>query len=130
MVSETPDHLALGEIGQIAVTAHDLERAIAYYRDTLGIPFLFEAPGMAFFQCGSVRLMLAVPEPEHDHPSSILYFRVPDVERAFRELEARGADFVAPPRAVHRTESAELWMAFFRDTEGNTLALMAEKEQA
>lgn len=128
MVSETRE-LMLDDVGQIAITAHDLERATAYYRDTLGIPFLFSAPGMAFFQCGSVRLMLAVPEPEHDHPSSILYFRVEDVEQAHRILAARGTAFVAEPRVVHRTQSADLWMAFFRDPEGNTLALMGEKER-
>jgi methylmalonyl-CoA/ethylmalonyl-CoA epimerase len=127
MVSETRE-LRLEDIGQIAVTAHDLERAVAYYRDTLGIPFLFEVPGMAFFQCGSVRLMLAVPEGEHAHPSSILYFRVDDVERAHAVLARRGAAFVAEPRIVHRTDESELWMAFFRDSEGNTLAVMAEKE--
>lgn len=128
MVSDTRQ-LALDDIGQIAVTAHDIERALTFYRDTLGIPFLFEAPSMAFFQCGGIRLMLAVPEPEHDHPSSILYFRVADVEEAHRTLAARGVAFVTPPRAVHRTETTELWMAFFRDPEGNTLALMGEKER-
>lgn len=119
----------LGPIGQIAMNAHDLPRAVRYYREALRLPLLFEAPPkMAFFDCGGVRLMLSLPETaEYDHPGSILYFKVPDIEAAHRELEARGVEFAGPPHLVARMPDHELWMAFFPDTEGNTLALMSER---
>lgn len=117
----------LAEIGQVSVPVRDLERATAFYRDTLGVPFLFAAPGMAFFDCAGVRLLLALPEqPEEAHRSSILYFRVGDIRRAHRRLAEHGVTFEGEPHVVHRTESYELWMAFFRDSEDNVHALMSE----
>lgn len=122
----TPD-VRLSEIGQIMVTARDLPRAIGFYRDTLGIPFLFEAPGMAFFQCGPVRLMVGIPSGiETDHPSSILYFRTSDIAAAYAALAARGVTFVLAPQIAHRAPGLELWLAFFKDSEENTMALMSE----
>lgn len=119
---------SLGAIGQIAVNVRDLERAVGFYRDTLGLPFLMEAPGMAFFDCGGTRLMLGLPESdEYDHPASILYFRIADIETAHRELAGRGVEFRREPFLVARMPDHELWMAFFRDSEGNTMALMEEK---
>lgn len=118
----------LASIGQIAVRATDLPRATAFYRDALGLPFLFEAPGLAFFQCGGVRLMLSGAEsPEFDHPASILYFDVADLDAAFEALTARGVPFRDRPHPVHQTPERALWMAFFDDSEGNTFALMAWK---
>jgi methylmalonyl-CoA/ethylmalonyl-CoA epimerase len=116
-----------GDIGQVAMRARNLDRAVAFYRDVLGMPFLFQAPpGLAFFRCGQVTLMLSRPEaPEHDHPGSVLYFRMPDIETAYRRLTEDGVAFSGPPHAVHREPGRELRMAFFTDTEGNTLALMA-----
>lgn len=116
-----------GDIGQVAMRARDIDRAVAFYRDVLGMPFLFQAPpGLAFFRCGPVMLMLSRPEAsEQDHPGSVLYFRMPDIEAAFRRLTERGVSFSGPPHAVHREPGRELRMAFFTDTEGNTLALMA-----
>ncbi len=124
----TSEHIGLGTIGQIAVNAHDLERAVRFYRDTLGMRLLFEAPPkMAFFDCDGVRLMLSLPEtPEFDHPSSILYFKVDDIEAAHAALAGRGVGFENGPHLVHKAETHELWLAFFRDTEGNFLALMSE----
>lgn len=120
--------LRLSSIGQISMTAHDLPRAKAFYRDVLGLPFLFEAPpSMAFFDVGGIRLMLGVPEsPAFDHPGSILYFRVEDIHGSYRELERRGAELVHEPRLIADLDSHELWLAFFEDTEGNHLALMSE----
>ncbi len=122
--------LSLSEIGQVSINVHDLERATDFYRDLLGMHHLFSAPPkMAFFACGGVRLMLAVPEQEEfDHPASILYYRVHDMEAAYRTLVARGVRFEGEPHAVHRTDTHELRMAFFRDSEGNLLALMSEVE--
>jgi methylmalonyl-CoA/ethylmalonyl-CoA epimerase len=121
----------LVRIGQIAVNAHDVDRAVAFYRDRLGLPLLFQVPKMAFFRCGDVRLMLGVAEePEFDHPASILYFAVGDIAAAHQTLVGRGVEFRHEPRIVHRAADHDLWLAFFRDTEGNTLALMSEAPKA
>ena len=118
----------IDSIGQIAITAYDTKRAAAFYRDVLGLRLLFEAPpNLAFFDCGGVRLMLSPPTPEHDHPSSILYFRVSGIEDAAARLESAGAVIVEPPHLIAKMPDHDLWIFSFRDTEGNTLALMEEK---
>ena len=125
MTTETT--LGLSRIGQIAINVHDLGRATAFYRDVLGMKFLFEVPKMAFFDCGGVRLMLGLPETaEFDHPASIIYYRVEDIESAHRTLMARNVPFEAAPHIIARMPNYDLWMAFFRDPEGNLLALMSE----
>jgi predicted enzyme related to lactoylglutathione lyase len=126
MTAASPS-LGLSRIGQIAVTAHDLERAVTFYRDRLGMQFLFQVPRMAFFRCGEVTVMLAVPEPEFDHPTSIVYYEVADLDLAHRTLAERGVAFIQGPTLTHRAADHELWMAFFRDSEGNPLALMARR---
>jgi predicted enzyme related to lactoylglutathione lyase len=119
--------VALSAIGQIAIRVHDLERATAFYRDALGMKFLFQVPQLAFFDCGGIRLMLSRPErPEFDHPGSILYFAVPDIQQAYQELSSRGARFEAAPHIIAPMPAYDLWMAFFRDSEDNLLALMSE----
>lgn len=117
----------LSTIGQIAVRALDTPRAVAFYRDVLRLPLLFEAPPLAFFAAGPTRLMLGPAEPPFDHPSSILYFSVGDIESAHRDLAARGARFDGAPHVVHRAAGYELWIALFRDSEGNPLAIMEER---
>jgi predicted enzyme related to lactoylglutathione lyase len=120
--------LKLSTIGQLSMRAKDLQRAIAFYRDTLGIRHLFTFGTLSFFDCGGVRLMLGIPEkPEFDHPGSVLYFKVDDIRAAHATLEARGVTFEGPPHLIAKMPDHELWMAFFRDGEGNTLALMHEK---
>jgi methylmalonyl-CoA/ethylmalonyl-CoA epimerase len=118
----------LGRIGQIAMTMQDLRGAVAFYRDVLGLPLLFEAPpGLAFFDCAGQRLMLARPEDgEEAHGNSVLYFTVPDVRAAHATLRARGVRFVDEPHLVARLADREIWMAFLRDPEENLLAIMAE----
>jgi methylmalonyl-CoA/ethylmalonyl-CoA epimerase len=118
----------LSRIGQIAVVVHDLPRAVAFYRDALGMRLLFEAPPMmAFFDCGGVRLMLSVPSaPELDHPASIIYYAVDDIQAAVRTLVSRGVAFDTEPRVIARLPHAVLWMAAFRDPDGNILELMSE----
>lgn len=119
----------LSTIGQIAMPVKDLARAVAFYRDQLGVRFLFQAPpGLAFFDCGGVRLMLSAPENgDFAQTGSVLYFAVDDMDRAYEDLAARGVAFDGGPHLIARLPDHELWMAFFRDTEGNTLALMHEK---
>jgi methylmalonyl-CoA/ethylmalonyl-CoA epimerase len=119
----------LERVAQIYINVKELERATAFYRDVLGLKFLFAAPpGLAFFDCGGVRLMLGrADRPELDHPSSILYFHTADIARVHARLAELGVDFLTGPHLVHRAESYDLWLADFRDSEGNILALMSEK---
>ena len=112
-------------IGQIAINVHDIERATAFYRDVLGIRFLFSAPPqLAFFEIGGISLMLSPAEnPEFDHPSSLLYFDVDDIRAAHATLKEKGVEFLDEPHRVHKDGERELWLTAFRDTEGNTFAL-------
>jgi predicted enzyme related to lactoylglutathione lyase len=117
----------LSQIGQIAVNVHDTARAVAFYRDQLGIRFLFSAGQLAFFDAGGIRLMLTPPEkPEFDHLSSILYFKVPDIKQAHATLTERGVKFEDAPHMIARMPDHELWMTHFRDSENNLLSLMSE----
>ncbi len=115
-------------VGQIAINVQDLGRATAFYRDTLGLRHLFTAPpGLAFFDCGGVRLMLEVPEdPAHRHPASILYYKVAAIETPHHDLVSRGAKVVREPHLLAKMPDHDLWMSFYEDGEGNTLALMCE----
>ena len=119
----------LGPIGQIHVSVNDVDRAVEFYRDILGLTFLFRVPGqpMAFFDCGGVRLYLGVPESEPFRARGMLYFRVDDIDEAHSTLRDRGVVFLDEPHVVHRDVSTELVMAFFRDPDDNNLALMAER---
>ena len=118
----------LRRIGQIAIVVRELDRAVRFYRDVLGLPLLFQAPpALAFFDCGGVRLMLTLPEgPEEGRGTSILYYVVDDIQAAHTALAARGAAFVNAPRLIARMPDHELWMAALRDSEGNLLELMSE----
>ena len=122
------NNFGLSTIGQIAMNAHDLERATNFYRDSLGMKHLFSVPPrMAFFDCDGLRLMLSLPEkPEFDHPGSILYFKVNNIQQAAQTLTDRGVQFEEQPVFVANMGSYDLWMAFFRDSENNYLALMSE----
>jgi methylmalonyl-CoA/ethylmalonyl-CoA epimerase len=118
----------LGPIGQIALTVQDLARATGFYRDALGLPLLFEVPGMSFLDANGVRLMLATTENggAAANGSTVLYYRVEDIQEAHAQLTARGVAFVRDPHLLARMPDHDLWMAFFNDGEGNLLALMSE----
>ena len=121
----------LSRIHQIAQRVHDTDRATAFYRDVLGLPFLFAAPPhLAFFDCAGVRLMLSPPSPGFDHPGSVLYFAVDDIHAVHRTLEERGAAFTEAPHKIATLADREVWLAAFTDTEGNPLALMSEPRLA
>jgi len=123
-------NLGLAQIGQISINVHDLERATAFYRDALGMKHLFTVPKMAFFDCNGIRLMLGIPEkPEFDHPSSIIYFKVDDIQNIFQTFSGRGVKFEDGPHLIAKMPTHDLWMAFFRDSENNLLALMSEVKQ-
>src|SRR5262245_32477668 len=118
---------ALARIHQISIRAHDTERAVAFYRDVLGLKLLFQAPpGLAFFDCGGVRLMLSPPEPAFDHQGSVIYFAVDDIKSAHAALVAGGARFRSEPHLIAKLPDREVWLADFEDSEGNVLALMSE----
>jgi len=119
--------LAIQKIRQISVNVHDPDRAVAFYRDILGLQLLFRAGRLAFFDCDGIRLMLSPPEkPEFDHPSSILYFKVEDIQQAYAELRARNVPTEGVPNLVAKMPDHDLWLAEFRDSEGNVMCLMAE----
>lgn len=128
MPAPIPIGPSLNQIGQIFVNVKDLDRAIAFYRDTLGMTFLFQAPpNMAFFDCGGIRLLLGIADrPELDHPSSIIYYKVDDIERVYEIFNARGVEFIAKPHLVAPMQTYDLWLADFKDSEGNIVALMSE----
>ena len=128
MGSQTDAAFGLNEIGQIAVPVSDLKRAIAFYRDVLGMRFLFQAPpGLGFFDCNGVRLLLDAPaKANSENYSSIIYYKVPDLQAAYETLSQRGVVFEEKPSLVAKMPDHELWMAFFRDPDTNLLALMSE----
>ena len=116
-------------LGQIALTVRDVERSLTFYRDALGLPFLFApAPTLAFLMIGPVRLMLSTPEGEHGPGgNTVLYLRVADIEAEHAALAERGVTFIDAPHLVARLPDHELWMCFFRDPDEHLLALMCER---
>ena len=125
------DTLDIKDIGQIAINCHDVKRATEFYREKLGLRMLYEFPGLAFFDCGGVRLMLTKPETaELDHPSSIIYYRVADIQQATRAIADKGVAIENEPRMIARMPDHDLWLSNVRDTEGNIIAFMAEMKNA
>lgn len=124
-VSDSSTNLA--SIGQISIAVKDLARAVAFYRDTLRLKLLFEVPNLAFFDCGGVRLMLSIPENESSSGTSVLYYKVGDIETACAELKSREVEFEAEPHMIAKMPDHDLWMAFCRDSEANLVGLMCEK---
>lgn len=122
----------LDSIGQIHISVSDVPRAVAFYRDVLGMKFLFEVPGqpMAFFDCGGIRLYLGKPENDEFRSRPLIYYRVSSIEEACAALRSRGVKLASEPHVVHRTETYELWMAGFNDPDGNYLTLMSEVPKA
>src|SRR4051812_9293581 len=127
MISPTP-FAGLSDIGQIAVIVGDVAKATSFYRDVLGLKFLFPAgPNMAFLAAGSVRLMLTTPQGHGEvGKNSILYFKVSDIAAAHAAIVARGAEAGSQPQMIARMPDHELWMAAVRDPEGNCIELMSE----
>ena len=120
--------LANARIGQLLIPVDDFEKGVAFYRDVLGLPFLFAAPPqMAFFMCGDVRLLVGVlPPGQKAQRGSAIYFHVPDIHGAFGSLRGKDVQFQAEPHVVNRTPKSELWLAEFTDPDGNQLALMSD----
>lgn len=125
-MSETGMPLVRG-LGQVSVRVGDMERAVRFYRDALELPLLYQESKLALLACGDVRLILSVPESaQFDHPGSILYLNVDDIQAAQQKLTAQGVGFTGQPHKIAELNGVATWMTFFRDSEGNTLALMSE----
>ncbi len=122
---ESEPSLAGRKLQQVALTCRDLERSKVFYRDTLGLTFMFEASNMLFFQLDGLRLMIG-KEMAPDTPigGSVVYFDAPDMDTIGPALEARGVKFPGPAQVVQRTATHELKLREFRDPDGNALALM------
>lgn len=118
--------IEIKNLGQVAVSIQDIDRATAFYRDTLGLKFLFRAGQLAFFDVGGVRLMLSPPERDGKEFSSVLYFRVSDIQKSYAQLKSEKVEFVGAPNMIARMPDHELWLAEFKDGEGNFMALMSE----
>jgi predicted enzyme related to lactoylglutathione lyase len=122
--------MAVGPLGQIHVSVTDIDASVAFYRDVLGIPMLFQVPGMpmAFFASGQVRLYLGVPENPEFTSRCVLYFTVDDIDAEYARLtKEQGLSFDGAPHVVHRDGGQELWMAFCRDPDGHHIGLMQER---
>jgi methylmalonyl-CoA/ethylmalonyl-CoA epimerase len=123
-----PNEVGIQSIGQIAIAVSDIEEATRFYRDVLGLNLLFEAPpGLAFFDCGGVRLMLTTKQgAEEDHKTSVIYYRAPDIDAAVEALKQKGVSFVREPQMTARMEDHELWIGFVRDPDNTLIGIMAE----
>lgn len=122
--------MALGPLGQIHVSVTDIDRSVAFYRDVLGVPMLFQVPSapMAFFASGDVRLYLGVPENERFRSRTVLYFTVDDIDAEHARLSGEhGVIFEGEPHVVHRDGDGELWMAFLEDPDGHQIGLMQQR---
>jgi methylmalonyl-CoA/ethylmalonyl-CoA epimerase len=129
-MGDSAETFGLNQVGQIAVPVTDIQRAIAFYRDTLGMRFLFQAPpDLAFFDLSGVRLLLDGPAKAQAGNSSVIYYKVSDLQSAFTTLSERGVQFEAEPHMIAKLPDHELWMAFFRDPDRNLIALMSEVRQ-
>jgi methylmalonyl-CoA/ethylmalonyl-CoA epimerase len=121
--------MKIQKVGQIGIPVKEIERAITFYQDQLGLPLLFNTESMAFFECSGMRLMLTLPEKEEfASSSSVIYFEVEDIKAAYEELKHKGISFIGEPHVVAKMGAIETWMAFFKDSEDNTHALMSEEE--
>lgn len=118
--------LQITRISQIALVVHDLAKAEDFYKNTLGLKHLFSvAPKLAFFDVGGTRLMISLPEPEVDHKSAIVYFDVADIHAAHEELRAKAVPSLGVPHVVGKLGDKEVWIAEFKDPDGNLLALQS-----
>ena len=118
------------EVGQIGVPVKDLARAIDFYKEKMGLPLLFNTDSMAFFECNNLRLLLSLPEKEeYAYSSSVIYFRVENIKTTYESLVSQGVTFIDEPHVVAKMGQTETWMTFFKDSEGNTHALMCEIQE-
>jgi methylmalonyl-CoA/ethylmalonyl-CoA epimerase len=119
--------ISLNQLGQIALPVDDVDTAEKFYTEKLGLRKLFRYGDLLFFDCAGVRLLVEKSAANPFVPNgSILYFRIPDIKLTYEEFKKRGVEFMEQPNLVSPMEDHDLWMAFFKDPAGNTLALMQE----
>ncbi|TCZ78226.1 VOC family protein [Paenibacillus albiflavus] len=117
------------KIGQIAVPVTNIDRAVQFYQGKLGLNLLFQTDRMAFLECGGLRILLSLPEKEeYARASSVIYFQVENIKKAYEDLREQDVTFIDEPHIVAKMGQTETWMTFFKDTEGNTHSLMSEQE--
>ncbi|MHA7138659.1 VOC family protein [Rossellomorea arthrocnemi] len=121
------DTTMIKNVGQIGIPVKDINRALDFYEDKLGLSLLFNTDSMAFFECDGLRLMLTLPEKEEfAHSSSVIYFQVINIKDTYERLVGKEVTFIDEPHVVTKMGQTEMWMVFFKDTEDNTHALMSE----
>ncbi|MCZ6820805.1 MAG: VOC family protein [Calditrichaeota bacterium] len=120
--------IEIQNIGQIAIAVSDIKKAVEFYKDKLDLSLLFEAPpGLAFFDCGGVRLMVTTQQGEEkDHRTSVIYYKVRDIGAATESIKEKGISFVREPQMTAKMEDHELWIGFIRDPDENLVGIMAE----
>ena len=123
-----PNKVNIESVGQIAIAVSDIDKAVEFYRDILELELLFQAPpGLAFFNCGGVRLMLTILQGDDtDHKTSVIYYRVSDINATAQELKRKGVVYLQEPGLVAKMPDHELWMSFFRDPDQNLVGVMSE----
>ena len=123
-------NMELSEILQIGMPAKDIERAVAFYRDVLGLPLLMEGPNMAFFKCGEVRLYVdANPGVAKPGDNSFIYFRSSNIQRDHAALKERNAKIQQEPHLIANLPDREIWLMWVRDSETNLLGIMEERRK-
>ena len=121
---------SLTGILQVAITVKEIDRATAFYRDTLGLPVLMTAPNMAFFNCGGVRLYLSSGQSsEHAAGNSFLYFRTPDMSGFLADAKAKNVSIHQEPQIIAHMPDHDLWLMWIKDSEGNLLGIMEERRK-
>ena len=122
------DEPKINSVYQVSISADDLDAAVDFYRDKLGMTFIGQfPPGLAIFNCDGVHLMLSAIPGEASTGNSVIYFNVPDIQVGYETLKKRGVEFSSEPHVIHSTDNYELWMAFFKDPDGNTMAIADER---
>jgi methylmalonyl-CoA/ethylmalonyl-CoA epimerase len=130
MAEEAAAGVSVEKIAQVGLTVTDLARAKAFYGETLGMKFLFDAGTMAFFECGGVRVMLGLAEQPVTPAGTILYYKVGDLHAVHAALTGQAVIFLQPPHLVAKMPEHDLWMAFLRYPDGNVVGLMSEVPRA
>lgn len=124
-------HPNVGGLAQVAISVRDLDASLVFYRDVLGLRFLFRAPpSLAFLQCGSTRIMLSAQAGEEPASHPILYYDVPDLQRALAAIRNHDVPVRAEPHVVARLDTAEIWLALVEDPDGHLVGLMSERSVA
>ena len=121
-------NIGITTVGQIAIAVDDVGRSVEFYRDELGLQLLFEAPpGLAFFDCNGVRLMLTTQNGEAaDHTTSVIYYKVDDIGACMQSLADKGVAIVRDAQMTAKMQDHELWIGFIRDPDQNLIGVMAE----